>query len=117
MPCPLCHGADDPFIRDRCSVCYPKFIAEREAAKKRSGIMPESIISGELLRNNGFNAWRTGKCAQFNALENGKSEDEAEAIGYEKMKEAAAEENRIIERKRKINEKKSTAQSRLFRHI
>lgn len=117
MPCPLCHGADSHFSRDSCDVCYPKFIAEREAAKKRSGIIPESIINGERLRNEGFNAWRTGKCAQRNALESGNSEDEAEAIGYKKMEEEAAEEYRIIGRRYKIDEQKRAAQSRLFRHI
>ena len=92
MPCPLCHGRDDPLMPNSCDYCYPKFMSEKKAARRTPGIMPETVISGEGLDDHGFQAWRKGKCRQRAALQDGKSDDVAEKIGYSVMEMAAKEE-------------------------
>lgn len=116
MPCPLCFGADDPFIRNSCRFCYPKFEAEKEEAKKQDGIMPQIIIDGDALKNQGFNAWRVGKLQQRQALKEGKSDDEAERIGFAAMEEAAKKEREGLARQQARIAKERADLNRLFRH-
>lgn len=79
--------------------------------------MPESIINGDDLMNRGFNAWRVGKGKQLVALDSGKSDEEAEKIGFREMERAAQEERGRNARFIAYHTKKQNDLNRLFRHI
>lgn len=114
--CPLCHEAIPDYAGNICIYCSAKFKAEKEAAQKRPGVLPEAILNSEGLSAGGYYAWLAGKCEQLGAIYSGKSDDEAKAIGHAKMEKEAKREREGLARQQARIARERAAMNRLFRH-